>query len=603
MLLALLGLCAGCNDAPKGRVASTEKKAKSTPDGTDRTKKKSVHEQTVESTLPKRSPFADVAVSPGKESDSQTHERQDSAEAGKVDDGQSSSDAAVEKTETKAEGSVADSEVSTAIEPTETAPLPRADAKNEDGTYGKDHVDPVKLNGPIFEKWPKPKAAILFSGAQDGYIEPCGCAGLENQKGGLSRRHQLIKKLKADGWPLAEFDAGGVVKRYGPQQALKFAASIEALKTIGYDAIGFGGDDLRLPIDELLSAVATVDEKPSPFVATNIVFSNFEDNLARHKIVKVADLRIGVLAVVGEEEQRKVNNPEIHFTPAGEAIAKALPNLQQENCDKLILLAHTTSKEAEELAKRFEDFDYIVNTAGAEEPPAQPKRVGRKTQLIEVGHKGMYCVVIGLYDEPRAHERYQRVPLDARFGESAEMQQIMVSYQDQLKDLGLTGLGVVPLSGLPKHPKNQQFIGSAACGECHTKAYAIWKETPHAHATDSIVELSPPRHFDPECLSCHVTGWDPQGYRPLASGFLDLKQKHLHSNGCENCHGPGSRHAAAQAGEIDVTDQELKNLQRSMRVTVEQAKENLCVKCHDLDNSPEYNWDTYWPQVEHKGKD
>ncbi len=71
-----------------------------------------------------------------------------------------------------------------------------AGARNDDGTYGKSHVDPVKLNGPIFVDWPKPKLALLFSGAQQGYIEPCGCAGLENQKGGLSRRHELMKKLR-----------------------------------------------------------------------------------------------------------------------------------------------------------------------------------------------------------------------------------------------------------------------------------------------------------------------------------------------------------------------------------------------------------------------
>ncbi len=71
-----------------------------------------------------------------------------------------------------------------------------ANAPKDDGTYGDSHVDPVKLNGPIFVDWPKPKLALLFSGAQQGYIEPCGCAGLENQKGGLSRRHELMKKLR-----------------------------------------------------------------------------------------------------------------------------------------------------------------------------------------------------------------------------------------------------------------------------------------------------------------------------------------------------------------------------------------------------------------------
>ena len=62
---------------------------------------------------------------------------------------------------------------------------------------------------PLFVDWPKPKAAILFSGEMDGYIEPCGCAGLENQKGGLKRRHTFIRQLKGQGWPLVSFDMGG----------------------------------------------------------------------------------------------------------------------------------------------------------------------------------------------------------------------------------------------------------------------------------------------------------------------------------------------------------------------------------------------------------
>jgi hypothetical protein len=480
----------------------------------------------------------------------------------------------------------------------------RADAKNADGTYGKDHVDPVKLNGPIFEGWPKPKVALLFSGAQDGYIEPCGCAGLENQKGGLSRRHQLIKQLIKDGWPVAAFDAGGLIKRYDRQQEIKYAAAVEALKIMDYQAAGFSGDDLRVSVPELLSAVISVDDKPSPFVSTNAALVGFDDGpVARHKVVEAGGMRVGVLSIMGAEEQRKVNNPEIHFKPAAEAIKELLPELKKSRCDKLILLAHSTRKEATDLARNFSDFDFVVTTGGAAEPSLGPEMIGKRTQLFEVGHKGMYCVVIGLYDNAKMPERYQVVPLDARFGESAAMQQILVSYQDQLKDMGLAGLGLIPPRGLPKHPQGQTYIGSAACGECHTKAYDTWKNTPHAHATDSIVNLQPPRHFDPECLSCHVTGWNPQGYRPYAGGYLALKQKELHANGCENCHGPGSRHAAAQRDEITVTDKELKALQLSMRVTQEEAKKNLCLQCHDLDNSPDYDWDVYWPLVEHKGKD
>ena len=51
----------------------------------------------------------------------------------------------------------------------------------------------------------------------------------------------------------------------------------------------------------------------------------------------------------------------------------------------------------------------------------------------------------------------------------------------------------------------------------------MFEKTPHYHATDTLVKLDPPRHFDPECLSCHVTGWNPQEYFPYATGYMSLE--------------------------------------------------------------------------------
>ncbi|MEM6981151.1 MAG: multiheme c-type cytochrome, partial [Planctomycetota bacterium] len=57
--------------------------------------------------------------------------------------------------------------------------------------------------------------------------------------------------------------------------------------------------------------------------------------------------------------------------------------------------------------------------------------------------------------------------------------------------------------------------------------------------------------------SCHVTGWNPQGYYPYESGYVELTaSSHLHGNGCENCHGPGSAHAAAEEAGSTVSDAE-----------------------------------------------
>jgi hypothetical protein len=107
-----------------------------------------------------------------------------------------------------------------------------------------------------------------------------------------------------------------------------------------------------------------------------------------------------------------------------------------------------------------------------------------------------------------------------------------------------------------------------------------------------------PRTFDAECLACHVTGWEPQELLPYKSGFVDRNASaHLLGNGCENCHGPGDRHIELiEAGQTEQAMLEV-------RITLKQARNKVCIGCHDLDNSPKFNFDTYWPRIAHPNRD
>jgi hypothetical protein len=184
------------------------------------------------------------------------------------------------------------------------------------------------------------------------------------------------------------------------------------------------------------------------------------------------------------------------------------------------------------------------------------------------------------------------------------MLSLMASYQQQLEAVGLDGLAVKA----QPHPSGRQFVGSAACADCHEREYEIWQKTPHAHATDSIVHPGErseiPRHHDPECLSCHVTGWNPQEYFPYKSGYLSLEStKEMTQMGCENCHGPGSRHVAAEMGELeDLTDELQAALRQEMVLKLDAAKQT-CLECHDLDNSPAFHvegaFEKYWERIKH----
>ena len=51
------------------------------------------------------------------------------------------------------------------------------------------------------------------------------------------------------------------------------------------------------------------------------------------------------------------------------------------------------------------------------------------------------------------------------------------------------------------------------------------------------------RTRDPECITCHATGWDPQQFARYDAAFVDMESTpQLAGSQCENCHGPGSTH-------------------------------------------------------------
>jgi hypothetical protein len=483
-----------------------------------------------------------------------------------------------------------------AIKPVETQPLAMAAEEEKPAK-----VDPVKLNGPIFEGWKKPELSIVITGEQAGYLEPCGCAGLENQKGGLSRRDTLLRQLRKEGWPLLLIDLGGLVSRFGPQAEIKFQTAVDALRAMDYTAIGWSPEDLRLGGGILLSATTEQDGKPTRFVSANVgLFELDLDSPDRFRVGTWGGKRIAVTSILGKAYQQGLNSDEIKVVDPAEALSRVVPKMTKA-ADLAILLSYAPPAESEALAKKFPQFQVVVTAGGSDEPPREPRRAGDTgAMLIELGHKGMYAITLGLYPStPKL--RYQRVPLDARFGDSPAMKELMVAYQHQLKALGWEGLGLRPIV----HPNSTkpgdssgQFAGSEACAKCHKTAYGIWKDTPHAHATASLAKLDPPRQFDPECISCHATGWKPQEFIPYETGFTSLEATPLLAgNGCENCHGPAKGHLEAEAGK----DLALRTaMRKALHLT---ADDNSCLKCHDLDNSPEFDFSTYWPQVEHHGKD
>ena len=474
----------------------------------------------------------------------------------------------------------------------------------------------------LLKDWEKPIFTLLVTGRQYGYIEPCGCTGLFNQKGGLMRRHRVQQLLQERGWETIAIDAGNQIRRFGQQPLSKLQHTYEGMCNImQYSAIGFGPDDLKLTTVDLVQTISNVSEDFDQFVSANVDL--LEAGLQKQFVVVAKNgKKIGITHALDEATVASLKkNPDLTFKPFADSLKLAARGMSAAACDLKVLMLRTDKVDvAKQVARDFPFFDLLVHTTSAGEPEKLPTKIqsGRHvTSLIQVGRKGMYVGAVGFYEQGGAKTlKYGRIPLDGRFSDSKPMEQIFESYQKQLKNLYVTGnlADVKP----KEHPSGNKYVGSETCFECHQDEYEIWEDGvdgdggPHFVATDSII--NPPNHrghiprnYDPECISCHAVGWDPQGFYPYQTGFADAKKdKLLHGNGCENCHGPGSAHvdlrkAEAKGKQFDkkILDQDL----FSVRLTLKEAENEHCSQCHDADNSPDFleegAFKKYWARIEH----
>jgi peroxiredoxin len=126
---------------------------------------------------------------------------------------------------------------------------------------------------------------------------------------------------------------------------------------------------------------------------------------------------------------------------------------------------------------------------------------------------------------------------------------------------------------VPMLLRTQGFSGSEACGVCHESEHETWTFTKHATAFDTLVTHGADN--DPECISCHVVGYEKPG------GFVSARDtSELENVGCESCHGRGGPHLSpgfVTAGNY----------------------EPACASCHDAKHSLGFTYPTFLPRVSH----
>jgi len=122
------------------------------------------------------------------------------------------------------------------------------------------------------------------------------------------------------------------------------------------------------------------------------------------------------------------------------------------------------------------------------------------------------------------------------------------------------------------------FVGAEACKVCHAHAYSTWERSQHAKAFSALEHAN--KSFDPNCLQCHVVGFNKPG------GFVDMDvTASLVNVQCESCHGAAREHVASE-GAAPVNNNAWRPTQ-------------MCAQCHVQAHSPAFEFDSYWLRVAH----
>ncbi len=464
---------------------------------------------------------------------------------------------------------------------------------NNNAVYGEQN-SPQKLSeSPLY---------IVFTGEENGYLEPCGCS--EKELGGLPRRHTLINLLRDNKENCIILSLGDLSRKVGRQDEIKMEITLRALNQMGYIAHNIGEKDINMGLELLnyLSQINNINLLSSNIVTDKEQGLNIKPYIIKEIKTEGKVLKIGILGILSP---KLIENSLLNIEVM-DPIMSLKPLLKDLNgeTDVLLLLSHAEIEESIQLAEIFPEFDLVISGHKVDIPDLYIKKV-KNTYVIPVGEKGKYLGTVTFLPEHNRVEMAKRqestipfgkkdyyglsqyynlnnekkvlavevIPLDEKYENSPDIERLLEIYQQRLKDEELVKnvYKTYPSSDLT-------FIGNEDCAICHNKIFKHWEETHHAFAYETLLKVG--HEHDPECLSCHTIGLH------YFTGFETIESTpKMKGVGCESCHGPGSSHKETQSKDYG------------------KVGADGCITCHEDEHSPKFQFDDYWHKIVHPSED
>ncbi|WP_282011757.1 multiheme c-type cytochrome [Nitrospina watsonii] len=412
---------------------------------------------------------------------------------------------------------------------------------------------------------PPRQVLIVYSGNTLGELKPCGCAKEEDQ-GGIERRMGYLNSVVPKESNLLLVDLGDNFKESTRQGRIKARYLMAAMSEMGYDAVTLGDRDL-LYGNEFLKKQDSI-----PWLASNMELEGM--NPPRTRIKTFDDgLRVAVLAVADPNLFYVSDHGGLTMQDPAEAVKHLLPEIERtEHPDLVLLLSHMEREKALKLLD-LDGVDVVINghiENESDQIDMQPVVRGHKIfmQAAPLGQKmGELRVLIDGGNKKIFQQRMVR--LDSKIPDDKKMTALHDAYDQEIEALFFE-----TLKAKRTKDRTQVYATESTCKTCHAAAHETWEGTRHAHAYATLKAVN--KSFDPECLQCHTTGFEKPG------GFIsEIDTPELKNVQCEMCHGPRLDHSQAPQGGF-----------------APEARQ-ACSQCHVRKHSPNFNYKTYWPKIQH----
>ena len=258
-------------------------------------------------------------------------------------------------------------------------------------------------------------------------------------------------------------------------------------------------------------------------------------------------------------------------------IKKYLPEMRRK-ADQVILLAAMSREDAHLLVKENPGIDLVLGGFGGMTTAVEEKE--GSTAIFFIGNQGKYLAEMRMFEADGVTSLKSNLHyLNAAYPEDSVMKSRVDGALAEINNTGRMAAQLAQASngsaaeaGDGEEVRN--FLTAEACKECHGTEYAVWVESKHAHAMETLIHKD--AEYNPECVGCHVVGFKRKG------GFVDAKATPGMVNvQCEACHGPGARHVQNPGAPYG------------------KAGKPSCVGCHNHENSPSFEYTSYWARIRH----